>query len=366
VEVLVKLIFKKCIFICSLLFLCCISNTSNETKTDASAVVDEFIDETPEPVMVVFQGDLLNIFFHPVVAIPEIGFTGDMKDHFLEWFVSADEYRRILWELYEQDYVLIDINEFYDVTYNDGRKIITTRDLLVPEGKRPIILSIDDLNYYPSMRRNGVVHKLVLDEKGNIAAWTDNDEGGVISYDDDIITITEDFIRQHPGFSIRGARGIIALTGYMGVLGYQIQRLNAPDHAEQVERATAVANRLKEMGWRFASHGWAHLNMRETPMDSFINDTNLWDRYVRPITGDTDLYIYPFGPGVERIPEKHRILRERNFNIFFGVGSGYDIIEGGDFIYMSRKNIDGFYFRTYRNRENRIFNIDRVIDRRFR
>jgi len=35
-----------------------------------------------------------------------------MKEHFLEWFVTADEYKKILYELYIQDYALVDIMNF--------------------------------------------------------------------------------------------------------------------------------------------------------------------------------------------------------------------------------------------------------------
>ena len=348
--------------------------TSND-----SADMDAPVEETakPDPVMVYYEGDLLNIFFHGLIAWPEIGFTGSMRQFFLDWYVTADEFKRILQELYEADYVLVDIYEFFNVTYVDGRKKVTANKLLVPEGKKPMVLSIDDLSYYEIVRENGSVHKLVIDENGNIAAWTLGANGGEISYDKDIVTIIEAFIKQHPDFSVRGAKGIIALTGYEGVLGYQTHigftgaggrptNINDPVYKKEVEDAIPVVNRLKELGWRFASHSWGHLNMPNVPMSWFTNDNNRWDREVKPILGETDLYIYPFGAGLESQEDKHKILRERNYNLFFGVGSGFGYSEHGDYIYINRRNIDGVYFRLFKNRESRLFDIDKVIDKRYR
>jgi len=331
----------------------------------------------PSPPMVYYEGNLLNIFFHGTIAWPEIGFTGSMKDFFLEWYVTSDEYIRILQELYALNYVLVDINEFYNVDIVDGKKKVTANKFLVPEGKKPMVLSIDDLSYYEIVRNNGSVHKLVIDEKGDIAAWTPNATGGEISYDKDIVTITEAFIKQHPDFSVRGAKGIIALTGYEGLLGYQTHtgytgaggrptNINDPYFKKEVEDSLPVIQKLKDLGWRFASHSWGHLNLPNVPMSWFTNDNNRWDREVKPLLGETDLYIYPFGAGLESQEDKHKILREKNFNLFFGVGAGFSYSERGDYIYLDRRNIDGFYFRTFKNRESRLFDIEKVIDKRYR
>jgi hypothetical protein len=347
--------------------LSCSTTKNVDSSISESLPLDRETEEmVVEPVMVYYEGDLLNIFFHPLVARPEIAFKGSMKRHFLEWFVTAGEYKKILYELYIQNYVLVDINEFYTVTYTDKTKTVKAKKILVPQGKKPIILSIDDLSYYEHCRKNGVVHKLVLDEKGGIAAWT----AGELSYDIDIITITEDFIQKHPDFSIRGAKGIIALTGYEGILGHQTQaeNSNARGYQKEIENAVLAVNKLKELGWRFASHSWGHLNMQNVPLSWLIYDNKLWDKEVKPILGETDLYIYPFGAVLENHEEKHKILRDRGINLFFGVGSGYGYKAGpeSEYIFLTRRNIDGFYFRVFRNRDDKLFDIDVVMDKQNR
>jgi len=320
--------------------------------------------------MVPYEGRILNIFFHALVARPEIAFKGNRKEHYMEWFVTAEEYKKILDELYLRDYVLVDIKEFYTVKYTNNIKTIEVKNFMVPKGKKPVVLSVDDLSYYESNRRNGIVHKLVLDQNGNIAAWTNTQSGGAISYDQDIITITEDFIKKHPDFSIRGAKGIIALTGFEGVLGYrtQTERSRTSGYQKEMEDAITIANKLKELGWRFASHSYRHLDMPRASMSSFNNDNRLWDNEVKPILGETDLYVYPYGAALEKIEEKHRILRGMNFNLFFGVGSGYGYRMGpkSEYVYLSRMNIDGRYFRQFRNRADRLFDINKVMDKQNR
>ena len=336
-------------------------------EIDELAAGDETDEAEIEPeetvVMHYYEGKLLHIFFHPVVNRPEIAFNGSRKNLFLDWFVTADEFKKVMYEMYMQDYVLVDINEFYEVEYEDEIKKIITKKFLIPEGKKPLILSIDDLNYYNYMRENGIVHKLVIDEKNEIAAWTDNENGGELSYDQDIITILEEFIKQHPDFSIRGARGIIALTGFEGVLGYRSQSEdNEENYEEEAEKAVVIVNKLKEMGWRFACHSFTHWNLRSISFDSFMYDVDTWDAEVKPIIGETDLYIYPFGAGVEHIERKHKVLRDRGFNLFFGVGEGYDYRIVNSYMFLERRNIDGTYFRAFRNRVDRLFDMDKVID----
>ena len=264
--------------------------------------------------------------------------------------------------MYINDWVLVDINELYEVTNIDGVKRVNYIKPLIPEGKRPMILSIDDLNYYDFVRENASVHKLVIDENNLIAGWTPNENDGELSYDLDVVTYLEVFLKEYPDFSVRGARGIIALTGYEGVLGWRTHELDSPNFEREKAEAVKVVNRLKELGWRFASHSWGHPNMPNISMEWFNNDTNRWDREVRSVIGDTDLFIYPFGAGVEHIEERHRILRNRGFNVFFGVGLGFSTRERGTYLFMDRRNVDGNHFRTFRNRTDKVFDFDKVIN----
>ena len=366
----------KTILICLIVFFlisCSVTKTVYDDntvtdKTSAELPVQEIpaAEIPPPPVMVVYEGDILNIFFHGLIAWPEIAFRGSMKDFFLEWYVTADEYRKILNELYLNNYALIDIKELYEIVNRDGVKSVLYKKPLVPEGKKPMVLSVDDLSYYEHVKANGSVHKLVIDDKGGIAAWTDRGNGGELSYDLDVVTCLEEFIKKHPDFSVRGAKGILALTGYEGILGYFTHEPDSPRYQDEKKQAIAVVNKLKEMNWHFASHSWGHINFAVKPMSWLIYDQKLWDQQVKPILGETELFIYPFGAGVEHQPEKHNYLRGRNFSVFFGVGSGFGYSERKGYLYFDRRNIDGFYFRVFKDHPDRLFDFDKVVDKEMR
>jgi hypothetical protein len=101
-------------------------------------------------------------------------------------------------------------------------------------------------------------------------------------------------------------------------------------------------------------------------MSWFTNDVNRWFREVQPIMGDTELYIYPFGAGLEDHEEKHKVLRDKGFVLFFGVGAGYSHRIRPGYMWLDRRNIDGSYFRVFRNRQSKLFDIDKVMDKEMR
>ena len=82
--------------------------------------------------------------------------------------------------------------------------------------------------------------------------------------------------RQHPDFSYRGRKGIIALTGYNGILGYRTSdRVYGPGGTGDWEnanleadkaKAKAVADAMRANGWEFASHSWGHINYGSAKM----------------------------------------------------------------------------------------------------
>lgn len=47
------------------------------------------------------------------------------------------------------------------------------------------------------------------------------DDGTVTTGDYDLVPILEKFCEQHPDFSYKGARAVLAFTGYEGILGYR-------------------------------------------------------------------------------------------------------------------------------------------------
>ena len=173
-----------------------------------------------------YDGIVEHLFFHPVVAYPELAFDGDSEANGIDdYMVTADEYRKILQSVYDRGYILVDIADVWsEVTGEDGTAKMVRNTLYLPEGKKPLILSFDDTNYYEYMLSNGFTWKLIIGEDGKIASWGKDPQGNeVVSRDLDAIPILDKFVEEHPDFSPFGAKGCLSLTGYEGILGYRTQ-----------------------------------------------------------------------------------------------------------------------------------------------
>lgn len=309
----------------------------------------------------VYDGPIEHIFFHPLIAYPEIAFDGDGRDQSMkDWFVTVDEFDKILDSLYKNNYILIDIHTAYEKRIENGKTVIVKKKLLLPKGKKPLIISIDDLNYYYYMRMNGTAYKIILDDNGNIATYSRTPEGKEnISYSNAIIPILDSFVKKHPDFSLYGAKGIIAFTGYYGILGYRTDRANISSDEET--KVKAIIARLKDNGWTFASHGYAHLKAPQVSYNDFVHDTDQWKNEVEKYTGPTDLYIYPFGSRVAPGDPKFDYLLSSGFNYLFSVGNTY-LSSGPNYVMMSRRHIDGIAFHSQAERLRGLFNVEDVID----
>ena len=255
--------------------------------------------------------------------------------------ITRDQFEKILPQLYMNSFVLVDINSIYSVN-KDG--IVERKNIYLPKGKKPLILSIDDLSYYRSQSGNGLASKLVLYKNGNVATEIKTPEGkDEITRDGDMVPIIDDFVNAHPDFSSNGAKGLIAITGFDGVLGYRTESLSATS-SESVA-AKKVINRLKSTGWRFASHSYWHdssFNDGTISLGSLQNDTELWNKEVRPLVGDTNIFVGPFGQIFSPNDPRQEYLVSQGFRMLCGVGMDLYLHYYNDRVIMDRADIDEY------------------------
>lgn len=314
------------------------------------------------PHLVPFTGQVQHIFFHPLVIYPNLAFGGSEAQGYQDWFVTVAEFERMLPQLYANNYILVNVHDLYAVQYIQGRAVVRPKVLLVPPGKKPLILSIDDLNYYDYMRRNGNAYRLVLTKGGQIATYSVDPAGQVVvSRDNEIIPLLDQFVAAHPGFSLDGAKGIINETGYEGVLGYRTQP-GSPDRAQQIREVLPIIARLKRDGWVFACHSWGHRDDATIPYGDLVWDTEQWKQQVEPLLGSTDLYVYPFGADVRSGGAKMRYLIGQGFHFFFGVGPQPYWRWGPGYVAMDRVHVDGMALMTQAGILAPFFNARTVID----
>ena len=314
-----------------------------ETEAAPEPEPYEILDPTVEPAggmrdgvkYVAWDGIVEHLFFHPVIAYPELAFDGDNQANGLDdWMCTVDEYNKILKSVYEHDYVLVDICDVWRETTNEsGEPVMARNTLYIPEGKKPLILSYDDVNYYDYMLKDGLTYKLIIGEDGKLWSWGLDPEGNeVVSRDLDALTILDKFVEEHPDFSPFGAKGNLSLTGYQGILGYRTQTEAEDTSAEheahrQSEREAVkpIIAELKRTGWTFGSHTWGHINLSKKSLETVVTDTEKWLDEVGSLVGPTTILHYPHGArpdgdDVKSVGPIFKYLQSKGFRVFCSVG----------------------------------------------
>ena len=311
---------------------------------------------TPEP-LVPYEGEIRHIFFHSLIVYPEMVFTDreTPMGGYNAGFSEKAELEKILPQLYERGYVLYDLNECYEMA--DGK--MQRKEILLPAGKMPLILSVDDVAYAYG---DGYARRLFVDDAGALLYEVPNPSGGVdILSDGDVMGVVDAFVAEHPDFSWNGHKGTIALTGFQGAFGYP----SYDDPAYQTE-IKKVADALRADGWSFASHSYTHNRVNNfygpgCSVEKISYDINKWVDHVVPCIGETRLFIAPFGYRVQQ-PALQCIL-DAGFEIYCTVDSKVYNELNDDYALMSRIEIGGYSMTYYRDILNeRFFDVDSVFD----
>lgn len=317
-----------------------------------------------------YTSNVEHLFTHCLIAYPEIAFAQNnhMGKHYFNDCITHIEFKNILNELYLKDYILVNLNDCFYVDHNG---IAHKQKIKVPKGKKPLVLSFDDVNYDSKKIGLGMVDKIVLDDSGNIACITNTNGKNIISYDREFVTILENFINKHPDFSLNGAKGTINLTGYDGILGYRTSHKNKKNRDTEISNATEVVNKLKSLNWTFACHSYGHYHMKKLSNEQFLNELQLWKEEVEPIIGPTSIYVYPYGEWEvfdnNELCAKHKMLNDYGFKLFCGVGmkSYYSYLYGNkhNVLFMDRKCVDGSTITSQNKELLRFFNPKTITDK---
>lgn len=357
----------------------------------------EDIISTKETCVPVELDKVTHIFYHSLVVDEERAF-GDASDPQSagnnQWMTTVDEFNAITQAMYDNGYVYVSIHDLYEVTKDEnGNEVWKPAEILLPPDKKAVVLSLDDLSYYHSYDGYGYASKLVLDKKGNVVNEYIDAKGKTKIGAYDCVPLLDQFVDKHPDASYKGAKGIIALTGYNGILGYRTditydlsnpscdahQRawIEAhPDFDLETERKEAkkVADAMKENGWEFASHTWGHASVGESSLTRLQTDTQKWKANVEPLVGETKTIIFAHGTDLQNAGaysesnEKYQYFRSQGYRVFCNVDSTqYQTYLGKDYMRQGRRNIDGY--RLYKNaigEQNNLsdlFDASKVIDK---
>lgn len=243
--------------------------------------------------------------FSKLIADPVSGFAGESGADNRYLYISCAEFTAILQQLYDNGYMLVDMDDIFTTTKaEDGSALIVKNELRLPEGKKPIVL----IQCQPS----GFDNPLIVNEDGSFSTQVNPANGESYTGAYDFVPLLEDFISTHPGFSLKGARAVLAVTGYNGLFGYPL---------EDTASITSVVNALREKGYTLASNTYANLSYRKAALLDMQDDLASWESAVTPLLGETEILVYARSGDVDDGKESYG--SNKKYEKLYGAGFKY-------------------------------------------
>ena len=281
-----------------------------------------------------------NLSFHVLIADPTRAFKDETYGgQYNKNFVTCDEFGKILNELYNNGYVLVDFDSFAaSNTDLDGNQKFYIDPILLPDGKKPVMITETMVNYFdymtggdgdgtPDANGDGFASRLVVDGSGNIKAEYIDAQGQTQVGNYDLVPILEDFIAAHPDFSYRGARATLAFTGHEGVFGYRcnttyIGTKGQDFYDQQVAGAQQITNALRAKGYKLACYTYSNEAYAGYSVAQISNSLTSWTNEVTNIIGPVDAFVFAKTSNITDFSgQAFNVMYTSGFRYFIGHGT---------------------------------------------
>ena len=277
-----------------------------------------------------------NLSFHVLIADPSRAYATSLAGSYKSNFVTTEQFASILDQLHAGGYVLVNLDSFLTKTAEGGA---TVHPIYLPEGKKPIMITETLVNYFGYMvdgdndgkadaKGAGFANKLILQDGKVQAAYIDA-SGNELVGEYDLVPILNGFIEEHPDFSYRGAKAILAVTGEEGIFGWR-----------NISEAKDVVDALRADGYQIASNSYANLNYGASSMDAVKADLSKWQQDVAPVLGDVDILVVARGGAMAPTSSQFQAAREAGFSYILDAGDAGTALENGCF-YQNRTMVLG-------------------------
>lgn len=282
------------------------------TVPEMAAKYDEYSESYAKLIPYTDVTNIPNLSFNTLMADVTLAQADNENgDTFSKNYITCSEFSAILQKLYDGGYVLVSLYDIASVNNN----AMTAGTLYLPEGKKPIVLTLSGANYYSEMAAcRGFASKLVLDSNGNLTNELLQADGSTAQGNLDFIPILSNFVAEHPDFSYHGARAIIAVSGYEGMFGYG----SASEAADIIEA-------VKAEGYDFACYTYDEVKYGDLSAAELEADLVKWTAQVEPLLGEVDILVYPYGSDFTADSsysgEKYSILSSHGFRYLIGTDS---------------------------------------------
>lgn len=147
-----------------------------------------------------------HIFFHSLIMDTSKAFDGDSDSaNYNSVMTTKDEFLKILEDMYQKGYVLVRIHDVaYEAPDENGNVRFVKGSVMLPEGKKPFVMSQDDVCYYPYMDGDGFAKRVVIGEDGKPTCEMVMDDGTTSTGSYDLIPLLRILYRNTPTFPTKG------------------------------------------------------------------------------------------------------------------------------------------------------------------
>ena len=242
-------------------------------------------------------------------------------------FVTTDEFSAIIQGLYDNNYVLVSLSD------------IEAGTIFLPADKKPLVITQTQVNYYtymidsngdklPDKDAAGFASKLILDANGNITCEMVDSTGQTVTGSFDLVPILDAFVETHPDFSYKGAKAVLALTGYDGLFGYrtnpQAQSFFGDAYYEQAcKDAAEIAKTLRNTGYELACYTYGNVAYGTYSLEQIRTDLTKWNMEVTPILGDVGTFVFAQNSDISETTDaysgdKYEEIRNFGFTRYLG------------------------------------------------
>ena len=264
-----------------------------------------------------------NLSFHVLIADSGTAFNSEpYGPKYLQNFVTIDEFSKILEQLYENGYVLVNFDDFIEeIPDGTGDVTFQTKSIKLPTGKKPIMITETLVNYLPYMvdgdddgqpdaDGDGFACKLVVKD-GKITSERVNADGETVYGAYDLVPILEEFIEEHPDFSYRGARATLAVTGSEGIFGYRLK------DEDDIKACKELVQALRDQGYLLACNSYQNISYATINATDIQADLEKWTKNIVPVIGDVDILVYALGSDIaDYNGSKYNVMANAGFNYF--------------------------------------------------
>ena len=225
-----------------------------------------------------------------------------------------------------------------DLAAPDETGVYKAGQILLPEGKKPLILSLVPLHYTAELAADGFARRLVAGSGGEILCEYLDADGNRVTGSYDFVSILERFLAEHPDFSYRGARAVLGISGDPSPLGYDIT-----DETEQ-SSAKATARCLLDTGYEFASFTYGGIGYGEASDEEVAQDVKQWEEALEPVLGSVNILFYANGSDLDSYEgAKFQTLYEAGFRYFCALDSSVTswVQIADTYVRQARRTING-------------------------